>query len=540
MKIRTKIFIAAIVFGVLLLWFNLSDLNNKREHTKKYESNKGFESSLNYEKTGSIGVSASHPIAVRAGIDILEQGGNAVDAAIAVSFVLNVVEPYGSGMGGGGGMLIQNDEKSDFINYRERAPSQFLTTNNKTAIPGFVKGMEAAHKKYGSLSWEELLEPAVDLAELGFKSDQVLSERLSNAKYRLDSSDLSSFFPDGQTIEANELVQQKELADTLKVIQSEGAEGFYSGEVGKELSNYLGISNKELNSYSVKFQKPVRSKVDGYEIVSAPPPFSGITFIQMLKLANKFEITDSEGMSEYIHLSGEIQKATYHSRSNHLSDPYFNEVNEKYLLSASYMNKLSENINRDKISEKMEFDDEEHTSTTHFVIMDKKGTIVSATNTLSNFFGTGKVIKGFFLNNQMDNFSAQELSANYYSQGKQSRSYTTPSIIKNKELTIGIGSPGGSRIPMALFLALNEFKSKDVTLQDAVDHSRFYFDEDKIFAESSFPNSTEKRLKKLGYSIDYDQNNTFYGGIQALVIDKQHDKIYGVADKRRNGSWMVK
>ncbi|MGM0805658.1 MAG: gamma-glutamyltransferase family protein [Bacillota bacterium] len=540
MRKRTKTFILVICIGVLFLWFNISDLNNKREHTKKYESIKGFESSLNYEKSGHIGVSASHPIAVKAGIDILEQGGNAVDAAIAVSFVLNVVEPYGSGMGGGGGMLIQNEETSNFINYRERATSRFRTTDNKTAIPGFVKGMEAAHTKYGSLSWDELLQPAVDLAELGFKSDQVLSERLSNAKYRLESSDLSSFFPDGQTLEANEMVQQEELADTLKVIQSEGAEGFYSGEIGEDLSDYLGISNRELKSYKVSFQDPIRSKVDGYEIVSAPPPFSGITLIQMLKLANKLEITELEGMSEYIHLAGEIQRATYQSRATHLGDPDFEKVKGNDLISDSYINNISDHIHKDKITQEIESDDEEHTSTTHFVIMDKNGTVVSATNTLSNFFGTGKMLHGFFLNNQMDNFSTQKNSVNEFAKGKQSRSYTTPTIIKNKDLTIGIGSPGGNRIPMALFLALNEYKSKENSLQDAVDHSRFYFDGNKILAESSFPNSTEKRLKKLGYSIDYYKNDTFYGGIQALVVDEQHDKIYGVADKRRNGSWMFK
>lgn len=494
-----------------------------------------FEDKDNLQKRQSIqkdlvyGVSASHPLAVDEGMKILQKGGNAIDAAIVISYILGVVEPYASGLGGGGGMLILNEYgESNFIDYREIAPSQVHNTGN-TGIPGFVAGMEFAHKKYGSIEMSELLEPSILYAENGFEADDILSSRLAGAYHRIYSEELNIFYPDGDPIHKGQKLIQKKLSNTLKNIQEKGTSAFYEGDLAKKLNKMTNIPLMDINKYQVEERKPVIGQYCGYTVYTAPPPFSGVTLLQMLKqteLTNTY--SSANNLEAYIKKIGEITKTSYHDRVQTIGDPKFSKMHSQKWISNQYLSRLIKKENIVPL-------EEEHESTTHFVIMDKYGTVVSVTNTLSNFFGTGAYMEGFFLNNQLANFSN---SPNQREPGKRSRTFMAPTILekKGKEI-IGIGSPGGNRIPQILTLVLDKYFHSNSALQGTVDESRFIFEKNYLYTENVLPFNVQKNLEEDGYNVIYKDSPVFYGGVQALIRDEKKNKMNGAGDGRRNGSW---
>ncbi|MES5896778.1 gamma-glutamyltransferase [Bacillus cereus group sp. RP43] len=477
----------------------------------------------------AYGVSASHPLAVDEGMKILQQGGNAIDAAIVVSYLLGVVEPYASGLGGGGGMLILNEHgDSNFIDYREIAPSQINNTGN-TGIPGFVAGMEFAHKKYGSIQMSELLKPSIYYAENGFEVDDILSSRLAGAYHRIYSKRLKIFYPDGNPINTGQKLIQTKLSDTLKNIQGKGASVFYQGEIANELNKVTNIPLVDIKKYQIEERKPVIGEYCGYTVYTAPPPFSGVTLLQMLKQAeiNNTYIS-ANNLETYIKSMGKITKSSYQDRIKTIGDPKFSKMRSKEWISDHYLSTLIEEADKLPL-------EEEHESTTHFVVMDKYGTVVSVTNTLSNFFGTGDYVQGFFLNNQLANFSK---TPNHIEPGKRSRTFMAPTILEKegKEI-IGIGSPGGNRIPQILTLVLERYLHRNSSLQTIVDESRFIFEKDNLYTETLLPFNVEKSVVEDGYNVIYKDSPVFYGGVQALIRDEKKNRINGAGDGRRNGSW---
>lgn len=501
-----------------------------------------FESShlLKNKETLSYGVSASHPLAVEVGIDVLEKGGNAVDAAIAVSYALGVVEPYGSGIGGGGGMLIKpGDSKEDaiFIDYREVAPTANQQSAGQVGVPGFVKGMEIISESYGTMAISELIEPSIELAEDGFEVSEDLHNRLENAQYRLPVNQLPHLFPNGHPIDVDDLLKQKDLAKTLKGIQEEGSDGFYAGEVATSITHSSAVTNDDLLSYEVVEREPVYGEFSGFDIMSAPPPFAGITLIQslqMIDLLNAESVKDNQ--VDYMYMISKVTNTAYQDRFETLGDPHFVEISNDTLTSKDHAQSLIETMDMDHLSQ----NEEEHESTTHFVVIDSEGTVASATNTLSNFFGSGIFTEGFFLNNNLDNFGTSAVSPNAYEPGKRARTFTAPTIIYNDELMLGIGTPGGNRIPAMLVEVLVPYLKYGETLEDIVEEPRFYAQDGKIFTENLYPPEIKQALNNLGYQVEFNSKSTFYGAIQALLIDYEQKLIYGVGDKRRNGTWMVK
>ena len=512
------------------------------------QQNKGFESSEDISEGTGYGVSSSNPIAVEVGIEVLENGGNAVDAAIAVSYALGVVEPYGSGIGGGGGMLILTgdpDKGATFFDYRETSPASD-NDRGRVGVPGFVKGMEVIHKQYGRKDIADLIAPSIELAEEGFEVGQPLFERLAGAAYRMPVNDLPNFYPGGSAIQEGEELKQPELAETLQLIQEEGSEAFYQGQIAKTIASEVrGITESDLKSYSVKERKPVYGEFSGYEVISAPPPFSGITLIQSLQMAEMLNIENaSDNVTDFTHLIGEISKRANRDRLKNIGDPAFTEVDVDELTEKDYSEMLSQDISLEDLSDKYRLEgedaEEEHISTTHFVVTDKEGTMVSVTNTLSNFFGTGKNVDGFFLNNNLDNFNKKSSSPNYYEPEKISRTFTAPTILRSEDKTIGIGTPGGSRIPMMLTEVLVRHLKFNEPLQDAIETPRFSVENDHIYTEIQYPVGVQNELNDMGYDVEMNSSPLYYGGIQALVIDKSENKIFGGADPRRKGTWMVK
>ncbi|PFA86241.1 gamma-glutamyltransferase family protein [Bacillus cereus] len=517
------LFILSLILITLIFYFIeyscIFHFDN-RDNVQKRESIK---------KDFAYGVSASHSLAVDEGMKILQQGGNAIDAAIAVSYLLGVVEPYASGLGGGGGMLILNAHgESNFIDYREIAPSQINNRGN-TGIPGFVAGMEFAHKKYGSISMSELLKPSIYYAENGFEVDDILSSRLAGAYHRIYSKRLDIFYHDGVPINKGQKLIQKKLSNTLKNIQKKGASAFYQGDIAKELNKITNIPLRDIYKYKVEERKPVSGEYCGYTVYTAPPPFSGVTLLQILKqteLNNTYN--SANNLETYIKKMGKITKASYQDRVKTIGDPEFSKMYSKKWISNQYLLRLNNMENILPV-------EEEHESTTHFVVMDKFGTVVSVTNTLSNFFGTGVYMEGFFLNNQLANFSD---SPNQIEPGKRARTFMAPTILEKKGTEIiGIGSPGGNRIPQILALVLDKYFHRNSTLQNIVDESRFIFEKDYLYSETILPFNVQKNLEENGYNVIYKDSPVFYGGVQALIRDEKKNELNGAGDGRRNGSW---
>src|SRR5699024_5856386 len=439
---------------------------------------------LGKNKDGHAGVSASHPAAVEVGIDVLENGGNAVDAAIAVSYVLSVVEPYASGVGGGGETLIYADDMEPVsYQYKDVAPQSGDIPPNYTGVPGFVKGMEEMHKDYGTLPMEELIDPAITYAEEGFKINQDLRERLAFASYRLPIDKLPHLFTNGEPAPKGTVIEQPELAETLRAIQKGGADAFYKGEVGDKLVNHVdGLTKEDLEQYTVAKTAPVQGEFNGYQVYSASPPMSGITLIQSLDMAEQYQkvLTDEQlTETDYIHLVSEVSKQAYKDRQAKIGDPNFTDMNMEELVYEDNIEQLAEGINSDEITTDFEVndspaDEKDYDNTTHFVIIDQDGMVVSTTNTLSNFFGSGDYVDGYFLNNSLENFSTKESSLNYKEGGKVPRSFIAPTILVNDEKVIGIGSPGGKRIPSIMTDVLIKTVLLDKDIDEAIKEPRFF------------------------------------------------------------------
>ncbi|WP_239421887.1 gamma-glutamyltransferase [Bacillus sp. CGMCC 1.16541] len=488
------------------------------------------------EKVG-YGVSVSDPIAAKVGMDVLENGGSAVDAAIAISYTLGVVEPYGSGIGGGGGMLVAKKDKAPtFIDYREVAPS---SERGIVGVPGFVAGMAYIHEQYGEKPLNELIQPAIDYAENGFEVGSVLYSRLQASRGRMLPSGLENFYPNEQAVAVGETLKQPELADVLRAIQQEGPEAFYKDELAEKLTNETDLSLDDLANYEVEEREPVISTYAGYEIISAPPPFSGTTLIQMLKMIEREQIEQlqKDNEEEYYYFMGQIKKIAYQDRISTISDPNFEEQTPSEWVSDEYIEELTNNLHDENLNSGQK-DDEEHESTTHFVVIDKEGTTVSTTNTLSNFFGTGRQVNGFFLNNNADTFGSS--GVNTMEGGKRARTFTAPTIIRDKgEWVMGIGSPGGTRIPQILSQVMSHHFEGNQSIQDAVEQSRFIFDKGDMFVEPELESAIGEVISNADYNISVRRSDVFYGGVQVLSKDLNSNRIEGAGDPRRGGVWEV-
>jgi gamma-glutamyltranspeptidase / glutathione hydrolase len=306
--------ILGIFIGILIFYEDVSLFppQLKAENSENVQAQQVEETKANY------GVSASHPLAVKVGMNILKKGGNAVDAAVAVSYALGVVEPYGSGIGGGGEMLVYpNDDRKPLVyQYREIAPLSGHIPENQMGIPGFVKGMEAVSQELGTMTMEELISPSIKLAEEGIKADPYLTERLEAAAYRMPIAKLPHFYPNGEAVQPGEMVVQTELADTLKLIQSKGSSAFYYGEIAEEIMKEVNaFQASDFANYAVVKAEPVYGEFAGYEVISAPPPLAGTTVIQSLQMAELLNIDSlKNNPTDFIHLAAEISKRTYDDR----------------------------------------------------------------------------------------------------------------------------------------------------------------------------------------------------------------------------------
>ena len=434
-------------------------------------------------------VSTSHPLASETGIKILKQGGNAIDAAVAIAFVLGVVEQYSSGIGGGSLIMIRLADSSEVlaVDARETAPlkstrdmylrdGEAVPNLSRTGVlaggvPGTVAGLELILKKYGTMSLAEIMEPAVRYAENGFELTQRHVNAIKSSREKLEKFPTSAkiYFSGDQLPEVGALLVQHDLAVTLKTIASNGSHAFYKGEIAKKIVKFMEqngglITATDLASYQAKLRNPVYGTYRGYDVYSMPPPSSGgIHVIQILNILEGYDFRGTERYSaEFTHLLAEAMKLAFADRAHFLGDSDFVDVPVAGLISKPYAEEQRSKINTDQVLELESHGNPvpyESENTTHFSVLDQDGNAVSITQTVNTSFGSGMIIEGtgIILNNEMDDFSAQPgvpniyglvgAEANSIAPQKRPLSSMSPTLlVKDDQTFMVIGSPGGPRI----------------------------------------------------------------------------------------------
>lgn len=533
--------------------------------------------------TGRNGmVATAHPLASAAALEMLQSGGNAVDAAIAAAFTIGVVEPDGSGIGGGGGMVIymKKEQKSYFINYYGRSSENASDAGFKYGadnysakaieVPGTVAGLLLAHEKFGSLPLKKILQPAISHSENGFAIDQTLAKLiLDNIDNIMSDSVTASIFLDGgfPRMEGEKLVQ-KELAEVLKTIAENGRDGFYEGKLAAALVSGIRkrggvLTEKDFSSYQAELTIPVKGNYRGYDILTANLPQSGVSLIQGLNMLENYDLTASGHYSESartLHLMAEVEKLVYADRYQYVGDPDFVTVPVSGLTSKEYARARFNSINQSKLDPPTyraakygnpeEFDhaiveelvpesESAGGHTTHLSVIDKDGNAVSLTQTLGLFFGSGQTVSGVLFNNAMTNFSYNVENVNYLQNSKRCRSSITPTIIlKDGSPYLILGSPGAGRIITTLIELVVNVIDFGLDVNEANLAPRFYCQkfEDFLHVESGINPEVRAELEAMGHTLKvYEGIDLFFGGAQMIFVDPVTGEYSGSADKRRGG-----
>ena len=535
-----------------------------------------FAESIHAEGFNKAGIATAHPLATKAGYEILEMGGNAFDAAVTVSAVLSVVEPYSSGLGGGGFFLLHNaeDGQSVFVDAREKAPSMadrdmYLDENGdvlRTAslngplasgIPGLPAALHHVANNHGSMPLYKLLEPAIRLARDGFPAYERLITALNVAKKSrtLSPKFKAVFMPNDQLPEVGQLIKQPELAKTLEIIASNGHDGFYSSfftqkmidEARKDGSIWLA---DDFKNYSVVEREPIKVNFLGAQLTTAPPPSSGGTTIAtILNIISEFDFIEMD-ISTRTHLVVESMRRAYRDRAFFLGDPDFVDVPIKKLTSKEHASILAQSIDMnaatpihedDQLDEKYAWNEGSHT--THFSILDMDGNRAAVTQTINTWFGSGYMLpsSGLILNNEMDDFSAKPFAPNRYGlvhgeqnsiqPNKRMLSSMTPTFIESEKGLAILGTPGGARIiTMVLLSILDYFEGGTAETMTATKRFHHQFLPDVIrYEKDAFTEETITILESKGHTL---QEISSYGNMQVVTWEKDSGDVSSSSDPR--------
>ena len=497
-------------------------------------------------------VVAQEPDAADVGVTVLRSGGNAVDAAVAVAFALAVTHPFAGNIGGGGFLLLRlAGGRATFIDFREAAPAaathdMYLDASGQptrdslvgwraAGVPGTVRGLELAHKKYGRKPWAELVQPAIDIAAQGFELSYAAAKSICGA------SELLERFPDSKRIflrlnglkasgcpEPGEKLVQPELARTLERVEKLGSKDFYEGETArllvKDMAAHGGlITEADMKGYSVHERAPLTGAYHGYTIVTAPPPSSGgVGILQMLGMLDTTGYEKAgAGSATVVHYMTEAMRRFFADRSEHLGDPDFVKVPLSSLLSPKYIARQRASIDRERATPSSEikaaiFDLQESVETTHYTVADAEGNVAAVTYTLNGGYGSKVTATGlgFLLNNEMDDFAPKPGEANMYgliqgeanaiAAGKTPLSAMTPTIVlKDGKPVLAVGSPGGPTIINTVLEVIVNVLDFGMNVQDAVNWPRFHHQwlPDVLSMEPGFSPDTVALLEKRGYIV---------------------------------------
>ena len=526
-------------------------------------------------------VSSTSKIASDVGIDVLKKGGNAFDAIVATGFALAVTSPANGNIGGGGFLVAHTASgESISLDFREKAPklsyeSMFLNDNGEydrtialeshksSGVPGTVNGLLKILKDYGSgnLSLQEILAPAIDYAENGFVLNRTTARSFNYYREQFNNDEgTKRIFVKDQEWKQGDIIIQKDLAETLKRISELGNAGFYDGETAnlivKEMNDNGGlISKQDLLDYNSVYREPVTGTYKGYKIISMGPPSSGgALIVQMLNMLENFDVESMKRNStEFVHLLTEIQRLAYADRATHLGDPDFWDNPIAMLTSKEYAKERLDLISMEKATPSLEiahgtWNNKESIETTHYSVMDKAGNVAGITTTINLSYGNKKVVDGagFFLNNEMDDFSSKPgvgnafgliglgiPPANAIQPFKRPLSSMSPTIVvnNNNEGILTVGAAGGSRIITAVLQTIISVLDHDLTVDKAIDTPRTHSQwlPDQIFyEEDSFNQKTIKELQELNHTLKLVE----YRIARAHGIQFKNGKFITGSDKR--------
>lgn len=514
-------------------------------------------------------------LATQVGMNILKEGGNAVDAAVAVGYALAVVDPCCGNIGGGGFMLIHlanQKNKNIFINFREQAShratkNMYLaepSSDNSlhgylaVAVPGTVLGLETALQKYGTLPRQHLMRPAIELAKKGFVVTPYQAKLFDKfaKEFKKQPNIQKIFFKNNHPLQAGDLLKQPDLANTLNLIAKDGSKVFYTGSIAQKIvdaSHQNGgiLTLSDFANYHVEITKPLQCEYRGYRILTSPPPGSGTTLCEILNILQNIPLQQLGFRSEKSVLDIiEAMGFGFADRNQQLGDPDFIHNSLDHLLSKNYTLELSKKIlshQQTHRSKRFNYSVvKEQSNTTHYSIIDQYGNAVSLTYTLNGNFGAGVIASntGFFLNNEMDDFASgsnkpnqfgliQQQHANAIQAGKRPLSSMTPTIVfKGNHLWLILGSPGGPRIITSTLLTLLNLIDYHFNLQQAINEPRFHFQgqPDTIFIEpNAFSHTVSVSLEKAGYAIAIEKP---WGAVAAILV-RPNGSVIGAIDSRR-------
>ena len=519
-------------------------------------------------------VSSGHGLASDAGARVLEQGGNAVDAAVAVGFALAAVLPAAGNIGGGGFLVYRsNDGEVRALDYREKAPGaatrdMFLDDQGQVTesavighlaagVPGSVAGLWEMHQEYGSLPWADLVAPAIELAR-GHEVDEVRSRSLASAAQRLNRFPASAeqFLNGGEAPAPGTLLEQPDLAATLTAIAEQGPDGFYRGPVADlivaEMERGGGfISHQDLADYAAAWRQPVEVEYRGHTIYSMPPVSSGgLTLGLILNVLEGWESLPPFGGAELIHLEAETMRLAFRDRNTLLGDPDFIDVPRAQFESQDYADGLRARIDPARAQPLPPIEvapPQESTETTHYSVVDRWGNAASITTTINSGYGNAVVVTGagFLLNNEMDDFAASPGQPNQFGlvegennaivPGKRMLSSMTPSIVLDPEgdLMMVVGTPGGPTIITTVYQVISNVIDHGMTLQQAVESPRVHHQAwpDQIFYEQGGVSAeTLEGLAARGHEL-FERGLS--GDVSAIRV--RESTLVGVADPRRGG-----
>nr|WP_024966491.1 gamma-glutamyltransferase [Pantoea sp. IMH] len=522
-------------------------------------------------------VASVDALATRVGVDILRQGGNAVDAAVAVGYALAVTHPQAGNLGGGGFMMIRTASgRTTAIDFREMAPvnasrnmfldaqgnadsKKSLTSHLASGVPGTVAGLALANREYGTLPLSRLIEPAIKLAADGIEVNQALADDLNvyGKEVLLTHANSKAIFykQDGTPWQKGEKLVQRNLAHSLTLIAREGPDAFYKGEIAdeidKEMATHGGLIRKaDLANYKAVERKPISGTYRGYEVFSMPPPSSGgIHIVQILNILENFDLAKMGfGSADAIQVMAEAEKYAYADRSEYLGDPDFVKVPWQALTSKAYAKTLAQNIDVNKARPSSEIKPGnlapyESDQTTHFSVVDKQGNAVAVTYTLNTYFGSGIVAgnSGILMNNEMDDFSAKPGTPNVYgliggeanavAPYKRPLSSMSPTIVAKEGKTwLVTGSPGGSRIITTVLQMVVNSIDFGMNVAEATNAPRFHHQwlPDQLRVEKGFSPDTLKLLEAKGQHVKV---LPAMGSTQSIMIGPD-STLYGASDPR--------
>ena len=540
----------------------------------------GFIQSGFAKENNFYAVVTAHPLASQAGEQILNAGGNAFDAAVAVSAVLAVVEPYGSGIGGGGFWLLHqaSTQEDIVIDGREVAPSaahatMYLDSEGKltrdsidgplaAGIPGVVAALEIICKKYGSLSLAENLQPAIELAQNGFMPGDHYLRLASLRQQALLASPAASktFLHDGEVPTKDFVIRQPALATSLKLIAQQGAQVFYRGELAQKLVDGVRAAGgiwtlQDLEQYRVQIRAPLQTTYRGVKIIMPPPPTSGgVVISQILAMLEDFDLTTLSSV-DYTHMVVEAMRRAYRDRALYLGDPDFLDIPMNILTSKTYAQDNFADFSREHATSNSDLSAPIRATgedTTHFSILDGQGNYVAATLSINYPFGSGFMVPetGILLNDEMDDFSMGLATpnvwglvgseANKIEPGKRMLSSMTPLFARDKNRTLIVGTPGGSRIISMLTLALLDF-NRGSQVKQIVNRKRFhhqYLPDEIQFEQNALTTEEQKALAEKGHKLN--ELSRRYGNMHAIVWHHNRNKIDAAADPRGEGAAIVK